>query len=437
MSYTLQHFETLRQRFPTWAELHHHLSSPEGGSLRVLHKEGDTYAILRYSKGKSSDDVSTGLFRSVVWNTLTNLPVCMAPAKARDGLPVGGSTPLSATEDFIDGVMVNAFLEKGSQGGLQIATRTVLGGITGFYSKKSFSELFYDALAATPLKDADGLTAVLSGLFDQVSGSNAAFASFVLQHTEHRVVAKVVTPALYCVHMGTVNETGVVHMSEKAVNWPQQMARLQIPSYPIRQIRTEQEIQDLLRKMAIQRGWRWQGLVFKDGFGGRWRVRTPTYLMLRELRGSEATLEERFLRLRSTKKVKDYLTHYSEDRAEMWELEKKMRACTDGILAAYNDVHKAHAVAFKDLPEAYKPAVYLLHLKWRDELRSRGFKIRQQNAIEIMNRLKPFEQMRLLKAGVYEAKSKGSALEVLATEAGMAEMAEQQQEETEHLQQKD
>jgi hypothetical protein len=387
----ITHFASLIQRFPTWEELRSHLESPAGGSLRVVDPK-DGVAVIRYEKGKSdlaSPELGVGLFRSVLWNTGTNRPVSFAPAKAREGVPPTG-VALASTEDFVDGFMLNVATD--SAGALLVATRTQIGGTNTFYSEKSFGELFNDALQATPLKTREGLAAAL--------GPNA-FASFVVQHPDHRIVAKIVTPGLYCVHIGSVEADGTVTVVERPAGWPAALQRLQIASYPLRFFRSEQEIEDLLRKTAVQRGWRWQGLVFKDGLGGRWRLRTDTYRMLRDLRGSEATAQDRFFRLREARKVVDYLKHYGEERQVFWAFEQALRTRTQSVLDAYNDCHKAHAVAFKDLPEAYRPAVFQLHLLWRDQLREKGFKVRLQNAIAVVNKLRNFEKRRLLDADVY------------------------------------
>jgi hypothetical protein len=60
-------------------------------------------------------------------------------------------------------------------------------------------------------------------------------------------------------------------------------------------------------------------------------------------------------------------------------------------------------VAFKDLPAAFQPAVFQLHLKWRNELRERGFKVRIQNVIDVVIHLRDFEQRRLMEAPAYVA----------------------------------
>jgi hypothetical protein len=390
MSVRINYFESIVQRFPTWEELSGHLES-EG--LRVVQGE-EGLAVIRYVKGSGED-----IFRSVVWDTQANRPLCVAPPRAKEGLPPLDKQ-LSATEDFVDGFMVNVWV--GADGILRLATRSQIGGTNLFYGPKTFGEMFADAVVASPLKSMDALRDVLNEVrVDQKMAS--VFASMVVQHPDHRIVALSPTPGMNVVHMGLVDEKGLVSIAERATNWPQAFARLQIPSYPVRNFSSEQEIQDLLRKTSVQRGWRWQGLVFKDGQGGRWRIRTPTYQMMRELRGSESSAVDRFSRLRSQNQVMDYLKHYGEDRELFWSFEQKLRARTADVLKAYVDVHKAHLVKFKELPVAFQPAIYLLHILWRDELRPKGFTVRLQNAIEVVNRMRDFERVRLMNAEPYVA----------------------------------
>lgn len=391
MSINVSTFKTIKEQFPEWLSLKAHLESDAGGKLRVAEQGG--LAVVRYDKNSQE---TTAQFRSVVWDVSANLPVCVAPFRANEGMPPMG-VQFTAVEDFADGCMVNAWV---SGSGLQISTRTRVGGGNKFYSDKTFGQLFDECLATTPLKTRDALKDCLEGLRTDVAGVSA-FASFVLQHPEHRVVAKFASPGLHVVHTGYTLADGTVHISERAVNWPQSLARLQVSNYPPKNFGAESEVDDLLRNTAAQRGWRWQGLVFKDGTGARWRVRTPTYTMLRQLRGGEATPLERFFRLRAEHQVVDYLKHYGEDREAFWGYEQALRSRTADVLLAYTDVHKAHTVAFKDLPEALRPAVYLLHVMWRDELRPKGFSVRLQNAIAVVNKLRGFEKKRLMEAAPY------------------------------------
>lgn len=400
--FTIRHFQSLAQRFPTWSELRTHLESADGGALRIVEQEGSpNLSIVRYVKGKSdlrTPELGAGLFRSVVWDTEKNMPVCVAPVKARADLPIG--VELSSTEDFVDGFMVNLFVRR--DGTSQIATRTVLGATGTFYDPNvSFAAMFQDAIGTTPLRTKDALVEVLKKVCEEGNYSSV-FTSFVVQHPAHRIVAKVVTPQLYCVHVGQVHSDGLVTLSDRAIHWPQQLSRFQIPSYPVRKFATEAEIEDLLKRTAAQRGWRWQGLAFKDKDGNRWRIRSPTYQALRNLRGGEAAPVDRFLRLRTAHQLGDYLKHYSEDSAQFWELENTLRERTRDVLAAYTDVHKAHAVAFKDLPESYQPPVFLAHRLWLDQLRAKGHYVRLKEVIQIVTGLRDFEQKRLVLAEPYQ-----------------------------------
>lgn len=370
----------------------------EGEKLRVVEDEG--LAVIRYEKGQEVSE-ELGAWRSVVWDTQVNVPVCVAPARAKEGLPPTG-VKLSSTEDFVDGFMVNAWL---SGTDVRLATRTKVGGENTYYSEKTFGQLFEEAVAASPLKTMEALRAALAGVLEDVSGGVSAFVSFVVLHPEHRIVGKVGAPKLYVVHTGYSGLDGAVQIAERSVNWPEAFAKLQISSYPQRQFKEEEEVKAFLESTAAERGWRWKGLVFKDGVGGRWRMCSATYLKLRQLRGSEATALERFFRLRAQRKVVDYLKHYTEERDQFWQYETEMRAKTADVLAAYTDVHKAHAVTFKELPEALRPAVFLLHSLWRDKLREKGFAVRLQNAITVVNGMRGFEKKRLMDSAPYEAVS--------------------------------
>ena len=409
MSFTVDTFAELSKTYTTWAELSAFLQS-DTLKLRIVEQEGGL-AVIRYDKDvKTAADV--GMYRSVVWDTSANTPVCVAPFRATEGTPV--EVQLSSVEDFVDGFMMNAWVTNGT---LRVATRTRVGGENKFYSDKTFAQLFDECLAQTSLKDTDGLKACLEGL-RAAENATSAFASFVVQHPEHRIVAKMTDPALYTVHTGTVMADGAVNISERSVNWPEALASLRISTYSQKKFETADEVEVLLRNTAAQRGWRWQGLVFKDGKGRRWRMRTPTYTLLRQLRGSESTPLERFFRLRAERKVVEYLKHYKEESDQFWGYEESLRARTSDVFSAYVDVHKAHAVTFKDLPAELRPAVFLLHTKWRDELRPKGFSVRLQNVIEVVNKLRPFEKKRLMDMAPYQAVAKREA--ATATDAPTA-----------------
>jgi len=395
--HALQYFETLCTKYTTWNDLKTFLTSAEGGSLRVVESELP-YAVIRYVKGESllsNPDLNVALFRSVIWNTVTNRPVCVAPVKA-----VNGNPPLNMEfaqiQDFVDGVMVQAFVDAAAPTVLQLSTRTQIGANNTFYSEKTFGAMFGECLASTPVRTTGAL---LMQMREMASASNASvFASFVIQHPEHRIVAKVASPDLNIVHMGLVSDSGAVSVLESSSEWPSPLRRLQIPTYPVKSFKDEEEIKSLMRRTAVQTGYRWQGLVFKDGEGLRWRIRSTGYLNLRGLRGGEAKSVDRFLRLRKQGNVVEYLKHYAEDRTEFWNYESELRSKTTEVLKAYITVHKAHKMKFAELPVEFKPCVHLLHADYISNLRPSKMTVQLSHAIAVVNGLKEFEQKRLLLA---------------------------------------
>jgi len=255
-----------------------------------------------------------------------------------------------------------------------------------------------ECLATTPLIGKTGLEASLRTWMTAAEGATSCFASFVVQHPEHRIVAKVPGPRLACVHIGYCTASGLVQLYEKSTNWPEAFAKLQPYTYPIQQFETAADMQVALTAMAAERGWRWAGWMIKDGQGGRWAARATNYGELRALRGAEATPMERFVRLRKAGSVREYLKHYAEDRDAFNELETTLRARTQDVFTAYTQVHKLHTVKFKEAPEAYRPAVYRLHLAYMKEKRPVTFK----QVIQTVTDLADYEMRRLLQATPYE-----------------------------------
>lgn len=393
MNYHTNVFQELLVSYPTWESFQTFLGSPEGGHIRCV-GEG-RYRILRYVKGTS--DIQTGhgkWMRSVIWDTEAHLPVCVAPPKAeKTEVKTGEGTSYPLVQWFLDGIMINVFRTHSDPNTLQIATRTQLGAGGKFYSEKTFAQMFDEALAQMGSSRED----ILSRLAQPTEMVPNHFASFVLQHPEHRVVSRCSSPRLFLVHTGAVHDDGRVSLNEDPEHWPYKWRLPAIQSPIVADVFTsESNMSTFFNDMCKQQGWFFQGLTVKDGKGNRWRMRNPNYLYLRSLRGSEATSVERFLRLRSESKVTEYLKHYSEDRLLFWEFEQQLRQKTQEVFQAYCSVHKSHEKKLEDLPWAVRPCVFKLHSHFLEHLKPRYEKIYMKHAVELVNNLALYEQKRLL-----------------------------------------
>lgn len=370
MSFEVSFLKNLRETYPSWEQLKTHLTSEEGGKFIIRDCGNTPFAIIRYKRGETVLGDQGHWLRSVVWNKETHMPVCVSPRKANEGSPPP-NTPLYL-EEFHDGVMINVFRVLGSDEE-HITTRSSYDAGGTFYSKKTFKELFNEVVPKPTSKDLP------------TAEFPATFTSYVLQHPEHRVVFVASLPKLVEVEHGKIAADGTVIYPELA------------KCTTSRTFPDEYKINEFVRTESINRGWRWQGLVFRDMSGNRWRIRSSTYTYLRNMRGNEAKPLDRFLRLRSTKELTEYLKHYGEERQIFWEFETMLRKRTKEIYDSYVAVHKSHEKKLSDLQQPDKTVVFKLHSHFLSSLRSQSKTIKMQDVIDLVNSFPLWEQALLLK----------------------------------------
>jgi hypothetical protein len=409
MDICLNEFQRLRLIYPEWSKLKEFLISE--ANLRIIESEDNPgLAIIKYVKEKTkmdSEKINVSFFRSVIVNVNTNTVVSYAPPKSEKGLPLL-NTKYIQIEKFIDGFMIQAFITSDDTSKLQLATRTSIGGKNDFYSKKSFQQLFEEALSFTNIGSIEepktgSMEELKTLMAEQLIARNATavFASFVVQHPEHRIVTKHEFPYAHMVHFGWSLDDGSIVIQEKSTAWinPLKMLKITECSSEIDTFTDVQQIYMLMNGKTFMNGLYWQGIVFKDGSGRRWKMRSKTYTKIRDLRGPEAKAVDRFLRLRKDKLVSAYLKYYWEESEEFSQYETTLRERTVDLLSAYTCVNKIHNVKFGDLDAGYKPGVYTLHNMYMKDLRpNKKGSINFAHTVAVVNSMKPFEQARLIKA---------------------------------------
>lgn len=388
--YTLSVFRELREQYPQWSALKEFLESPAGGKLRIIECEQEGIHIIRYDKATTDFSKShVPWFRSVVWDGRTNLPLCVAPPKANQGLPQ--AVPPSAVasgdlrwEPFLEGVMINTYRSL-ADSEPQLATRSKLGASGVYYSKRPFNQLLQDALASQGTTLSVLLGAGGHQVPDGSVGETAVFASLLLEHPEHRIVSKVTAPRVTRIHAGTVLANGDVRIEEalESNGVPTYTAASAAPPTTL----TSEATGRWMTGEAERWGWQWQGVVMKDGKGGRWRLRSTPYMMVRAMRGDTPRQDVRFLGLRQRSMVDTYLYYYPEEQAVLRRYEQEVRAVTEKIYQAYVSAHITKATKFGDLPAHWKPHVFSLHGLYLGSLRPQGFFVRKREVITYVNEL--------------------------------------------------
>jgi hypothetical protein len=157
---------------------------------------------------------------------------------------------------------------------------------------------------------------------------------------------------------------------------------------------TEEDVYNYV--MTLAKHWSWQGLTFHDSTGRRWRMRNPSYVYARTLRGNESHIAQRFARVRSEGKINEYLKYYGEEAQAFWALEQLLRKRWAEIYDAYTSVHKAHEKKLADLNPLEKTVVFKLHAYYLANLREKKQAVTYNTVINLVNTLSPFEQARLL-----------------------------------------
>lgn len=399
MSYSTDVFMKWVSDFKTWGSLREWLQSKEGGSLRIVEPHNSAYALVRYVKEQSDFSLEHVRWcRSVVVHKETLRIVSLAPPKAskpsetNDSSDTMNSSSWVSAEEFMDGTMLNIGMVQNqfkSQGepneGTILSTRSRLGAGSRFFDTgPTFAEMFNEALA-------NHNVSCSADILPEQSSASAVFTSVVLQHPTNRIVKSIGVASFQIVHQGWVHHSGRVEIVETSsqfrCNSENTSPFFQIQSYPLEPIRAAKSVATWVTKKAQELGYGWQGVVLKDGCGGRWRVRSSVYEAVHRIRGNEATVEERFARLRRDRSLDQYYAFYPEDREVFYELEGRLRANTRRLSHYYTEVFRARKTPYHELPWPYKHHASVLHNIFKTKLHVDGKKVDLEYVVQYVNGL--------------------------------------------------
>jgi hypothetical protein len=388
-------FKDLTDKYPSWDELRSYLESDEGGLFRIVDTDDDAgTCLIRYEKGSSKMDLPhSRWFRSVVWNTNINLPVCVAPPKASNG-DVPCSTLKAVSEagimcqEYLEGVMINCYRVAGVDQ-LFITSRSKLDASGRFYSNKSFRELFMEAMADSGMS------------IDEIPGPDVAknqiavFYSYLVQHKEHRIVKDIKDNGIISIQKGTVYNDGQVVFEDtvpESANIPLEQGKM---SYARMVSDNENELEQWIKDKLQEKDWQFQGLVFKDQAGNRWRYRSDKYAAVKALRGNTPTMTDRFAQLYTQNLLKQYLDYYPEDTLQI----AFHIMCIDTIIKfiydEYVDLHITKSKKAEEIEKMYLPHLYNIHGIYLSQLRPNKKKV-NMNEIKVYMHKQPWQRIAFL-----------------------------------------
>jgi hypothetical protein len=334
-------------------------------------------------------------FRSVVWNTKTNRPVSIAPPKATSQ-PFSFNTFKELENDgiicqeLLDGFMINCFRVAGDEI-LHITSRSKLDAAGKFYSDKSFRELFTEAYMNTlesPHYNENAIQGNSNDLRspDDTKGEVATFFSFLVQHKEHRIVKKITENRVYLIQSGVVYSDGRIHFedspttflnNENVTNIKYKTDKPKGTYLDIVQRNPDglSEVNNWIKKTLLDKSWDFQGLVFKDKFGNRWRFRSEKYSAVKSLRGNSPTFRDRFAQLYTQNLLPKYLEYYEDELMYMTVHMLFMNSLIKLIYDYYVDVHILKTTRLSEIDKMFHPHLYSLHGIYLTQLRPVGSSI--------------------------------------------------------------
>ena len=360
-------FRDLISEYKTWPLLSAYLTSDAGGSLRVYDRSTpeNPFALVRYVKGKSDlSKAHVRLFRSVVWDTLENRPVSVTPFKSVDGegLPAtaDSTTDGYTVERFLDGVMIGGFWDRYSNQ-WRIHTRSTLDAESRYYSQdKTFRQMFDQVLDLTKEKD---------------TLDKSCSYTWVLQHPENRVVVPVSKAMAQLVQKVKINDDSSTTYDVESA----QSLRLLTP------VNTWVDVHARLSDLNNQFRHSCQGLVVRNAEGQRWKIRTPEYNRVRQMRGNTARRDYLWLSMWRSGEMRDYMTLFPEEKFMANTLVERWKRLTSDVFHFYTDVFKARSMQKTSIPPKYRPFIYGLHALFHETLKPAGKVVVWKTVVEYMN----------------------------------------------------
>lgn len=380
--YKLDIFKNLVDKYNNWNDLKQYLESDEGGFLTVTDVRDNGLCIIRYDKVSSNFNIShTRWFRSVVWDTVKNRPWSVAvPRKSSAEFHCKTVREVNdesmICQELYDGFMINCF-RNSTDDSIQITSRSKLDATGRFYSDKTFRELFINALSITngmsndifEINDTDDIIKILKCYIRRpTEGEISCFSNFLVQHPFHRNVKKINVPSIFEVQYGSVMEDGTVYITN---------GNRICPGIPTFNLSSKYENQDMSIKEWIdetfdERSWQFQGVVFKDRSGNRWRFCSDKFKIVKSLRGNTPSDMTRYSQLYKQNLIKQYLEYYPEDLPIFSVCHANIITILGFLYNYYEKVHIHKTMSITEVDKMFHPHLYSLHGYYLASLKSMG-----------------------------------------------------------------
>jgi hypothetical protein len=351
--------------------------------------KGLNYSIIKYKKERLNEsNVETlGLFRSVILeytdNNTAYRVVSFSPQKSIPLDAFSSSYPLEecVVEEFIDGTMINLFWAEVANEWI-VSTKSNVGANNHFFifpmssspkaqHTKMFYEMFQEAF----------------GNFDTSVLDKSCSYSFVLQHPMNRIVCPVKYPTLYIIKIYRINGNIITPIDLNSVDTFNGTHIRKPQSY---QASSYEELGNRFagRNPLAPTPYNVMGIVIHHpATGKRTKIRNPAYEYVKALRGNNPRLDYRYLELRQSNRVKEFLTYYPECSQSFSEYRNKIHTFTNHLYKNYVDCYILKKNKLSYFSTQYKTNMYNLHQLYLNTYKPLGQYITISSVIKFVNSL--------------------------------------------------
>ena len=367
---------------------------------RVRSKAGTTYQIIRYDKDFLSFDLylDLGMYRSIILNLDTKKVVAMAPPKSlqlENQTFKGIDFKDIQVQEFVEGTMINVFWDD-SNNIWEISTRSSIGANVKFYQgkdTKTFKQMFEETLESIGEKD----------LFNKLD-KNLMY-SFVIQHPENRIVTPFKDPNLYLidVYQFSYEDDNIIVKSYNVQNLELNDVEVEIFNAVVKESNIKlpkiyseynsvDECVSYFRSGDVS--YDIVGAVFKHVHSNiRSKVRNPVYEEIRHLKGNYPKKQYRYLALRKSGKMTEYLKIFNEDRGDFSYYREGCHKFTNRLYNYYVGCYIKKNKELRYYPFQYRTHMIALHQLYVHRLKPEGNYIRKHHVVDYFNLLHPSQQM--------------------------------------------
>jgi len=361
------------------------------------------HSIMKYTtRSLNHDERQTlGLLRSVVLDQYGKIlayspPKCVVPSATEFNGNSNNNNLL--VEELVEGTMINVFYHKpnGQEEGADwdLATKSCVGGNIVFHSlanhpnneptqeptnepKKTFRRMFLECMNEAGLE------------FDALQKD--CCYSFVMQHPNNHIVRQIRAPTLYLIAAYKIDNENLV-VEEQCRD--EHLAR--INAYAMTSVRLPLQFTDVELSVlqdiytSVNAPYDFPGLVCRErSTGVRFKFRNPNYERIKNMPGSEAKLQFKFLSLRQQGKVNDHLNLYPEHSEAFEKVQTELHAYATQLFDTYIGYYVKRDRPF---PSEFKMHMFHLHRLYKET----NERITLEKTIAYVNGLNPSQQMHAL-----------------------------------------